>query len=276
MVLSQKFSADWLELLRAGIDADLQAPIENFTRHTKDPNAPAYLEDYRAWRKIPQFFLNSPCGPIASELLGAAPINLVMDNGLLREAGSTSRPPFHRDLSYFDFEGSMCGLRLPLEPVSKDDGIAFVRGSHLWDKLFMRVRFADGHPRHEPTQVAGCTYHPPPDVNADPAAYDLLQWVMDLGDCINFDLSTLYGGLSSATPTETVRRFTLRMTGPDGVIRYRGDWAKEERAQFQAADYAEGDRIVAGSSRSSGPAHRADPGRSLSVRRRTLSAGILR
>ncbi|WP_170358271.1 phytanoyl-CoA dioxygenase family protein [Ruegeria arenilitoris] len=247
VVLRQKFSADWLELLRAGIDADLQTPTENFTRHTKDPDAPAYLEDYWAWSKIPQFeefVRNSPCASIASELLGAVPINLVMDNWFLREAGSTSRPPFHQDLSYFDFEGSMCVLWLPLEPVSKDNGIAFVRGSHLWDKLFMRVRFADGHPSYEPTQVAGRTYHPPPDVNADPGAYDLLQWDLDLGDCIYFDMRTLHGGLSSVTPTETVRRFTLRMTGPDGVIRYRGDWAKEERAQFEAAGYAEGDRIA--------------------------------
>ncbi|WP_170337571.1 phytanoyl-CoA dioxygenase family protein [Ruegeria arenilitoris] len=247
VVLRQKFSADWLELLRAGIDADLQTPTENFTRHTKDPDAPAYLEDYWAWSKIPQFeefVRSSPCAPIASELLGAAPINLVMDNWFLREAGSTSRPPFHQDLSYFDFEGSMCVLWLPLEPVSKDNGIAFVRGSHLWDKLFMRVRFADGHPSYESTQVAGRTYHPPPDVNADPGTYDLLQWDMDLGDCIYFDMRTLHGGLSSVTPSETVRRFTLRMTGPDGVIRYRGDWAKEERAQFEAAGYAEGDRIA--------------------------------
>ncbi|MGV6802836.1 MAG: phytanoyl-CoA dioxygenase family protein [Ruegeria sp.] len=246
VVLRQKFDDVWLSMLRAGIDADLQNPTENFTRHTKDPDAPAYFEDFWAWNKVPQFedfVRNSPCAPIASELLGAEPINLVMDNWFLREAGSASRPPFHQDLSYFDFEGSMCVLWLPLEPVSKENGIAFVRGSHLWDKLFMRVRFADGHPSYEPTQVAGLTYHPPPDVNADPDAYDLLRWDMEPGDCIYFDMRTLHGGLSSVTPTETVRRFTLRMTAPDGVIRYRGDWAKDERAQFQAAGYTEGDRI---------------------------------
>lgn len=247
VLLRQKFSDEWLSLLRAGIDADLQNPTQNFTRHTKDPNAPAYFEDFWAWNKIPQFedfVRNSPCAPIASELLDAEPINLVMDNWFLREAGSTSRPPFHQDLSYFDFEGTMCVLWLPLEPVRKENGIAFVRGSHLWEKLFMRVRFADGHPSYEPTQVAGLTYHPPPDVNADPAAFDLLQWDLDMGDCIFFDMRTLHGGLSSVTPTKTVRRFTLRMTAPDGVIRYRGDWAKDERAQFEAAGYGEGDRIA--------------------------------
>lgn len=245
--LRNMFSDKWLAQLRDGIDADMANPTTNLTRHTKDPTAPAYFEDYWAWNKIPQFedfVRHSPCAPLAAELLGAEAVNLVMDNWFLREAGSTSRAPFHQDLSYFDFEGTMCVLWLPLEPVSKENGIAFLRGSHLWDKLFMRVRFADGHPSPGAQEVAGKTYHPPPDVNAAPEDYDLLQWDLDLGDCIFFDMRTLHGALSSVTPTQTVRRFTLRMTGPDGIIRYRGDWAKVERAQFEAAGYREGDRIA--------------------------------
>ncbi|MEO0484403.1 MAG: phytanoyl-CoA dioxygenase family protein [Pseudomonadota bacterium] len=241
------FSQHWIDTLSAGIDADLAQPTGNLANHTADPDAPAYLEDYWAWSKIPEFeafVRESPVGELGAGLLGAPSVNLVMDNWFLREAGSRSRPPFHQDLAYFDFEGTMCVLWLPLEPVTKDNGIAFVRGSHLWDKLFMRVRFKDGHPSFEPQEVAGQTYHPPPDVNADPGAYDLLQWDLELGDCIFFDMRTLHGGLSDVVPTETVRRFTLRMTAPDGVIRYRGDWAKDERAQFSAAGYREGDRIA--------------------------------
>ena len=246
-VLRSKFSPDWVSMLGDGIDADLANPTENLTRHTKDPDAPAYLEDFWAWNKIPQFetfVRNSPCAPIAAELLDAPSVNLVMDNWFMREAGSTSRAPFHQDLAYFDFEGTMCVLWLPLEPVTKENGIAFVRGSHLWDKLFMRVLFADGHPSYESQTVAGQTYHPPPDVNADPDAFDLAQWDLDLGDCIFFDMRTLHGGLASVTPTQTVRRFTLRMTAPDGMIRYRGDWAKGERALFEAQGYREGDKIA--------------------------------
>ncbi len=249
--LRQKFSRDWIERLRAGIDADLANPSPRLTRHTKDPAAPAYPEDFWAWSLFPDFedfVRRSPCAPLAARLLGAPSINLVMDNWFLREAGSASRPPFHQDLAYFDFEGSMCVLWLPLEPVTKQNGIAFVRGSHLWEKLFMRVRFADGHSSGGFTDAGACevngrTYHTPPDVAADPDAYDLLQWDLDLGDCIFFDMRTLHGGLAATTPTETVRRFTLRMTAPDGVIRYRGDWAKDERAIFEAEGYRDGDRI---------------------------------
>ena len=241
------FSTDWIEKLRAGIDADMANPTDNLVRHTKDPQAPGYYEDFWAWSKVPEFedfVRHSPCGALAAQLLGAPSVNLVMDNWFLREAGSASRPPFHQDLAYFDFEGTMCVLWLPLEPVTRDNGIAFVGGSHLWDKLFMRVRFKDGHPTCEPQEVNGQTYHPPPDINANPDAYEILQWDLDLGDCIFFDMATLHGGLSSVTPTETVRRFTLRMTAPDGMIRYRGDWAKDERAIFEAAGYREGDRLA--------------------------------
>ncbi|MEM6676692.1 MAG: phytanoyl-CoA dioxygenase family protein [Pseudomonadota bacterium] len=243
------FDPAWLETLSRGIDADLASPSARLARHTKEPGAPAYIEDFWVWNEIPEFrhfVYESPCGALAARLLGAPSVNLVMDNWFLREAGSRSRPPFHQDLAYFDFEGSMCVLWLPLEPVTRENGIAFVKGSHLWDKLFMRVRFADGHriDAQDGVEVNGKRYHAPPDIAADPGAYELLQWDLDAGDCIFFDMRTLHGGLADTVPTRTVRRFTLRMTAPDGVIRYRGDWAAEERAIFEAAGYGEGDRIA--------------------------------
>ena len=53
--LKSKFDPTWISMLRDGIDADLAAPTENFVRHTKDPDAPAYFEDFWAWNKIPEF-----------------------------------------------------------------------------------------------------------------------------------------------------------------------------------------------------------------------------
>jgi len=247
VLLKDAFSRDWIGTLRAGIARDLAEPTPNLVNHATDPDAPAYREDDWAWRHIPEFedfCRNSPCAAYAAALLDAPSINLVMDNWFLREAGATSRPPFHQDLSYFDFEGTMCVLWLPLEPVTRENGIAFVKGSHLWGKHFMRVRFRGGHAGSGAQTVNGITYHAPPDVAAEPEAHDLLHWDCALGDAIYFDMRTLHGALAATTPTETVHRFTLRMTAPDGRIRYRGDWAKDERAQFEAAGYRDGDRIA--------------------------------
>ena len=77
--------------------------------------------------------------------MSAKKINLVMDNWFLREAGSKSSTPFHHDISYFDMDGTMCVLWLPLQPTGKNEGVVWVKGSHLWNKLFLRVLFKDGH-----------------------------------------------------------------------------------------------------------------------------------
>ena len=249
VALRQKFSPEWTDLLRQTIDESRNRPSPHLVRHTKDPHLPAYYEDFWSWSMFPgfeRFVRESPTAVHASQLLGAERINLVMDNWFMREAGSKSRPPFHQDLSYFDFFGTMCVLWLPLEPVTVENGISFVRGSHLWGKHFMRVRFGDGHKADtsETTTVNGVTYELPPDINANPQDFDLATFDLDLGDCIYFDMRTLHGGLSDVIPNETIRRYTLRMTKEDGVLRYRGDWAKGERAMFEAAGYQEGDAIA--------------------------------
>ena len=248
VALRRVFSSEWIDLLRRGIAADLRRPSPNLTNHCKDPGAPAYWEDYWCWSEFPEFqaFVErSPCAAIAAQLLGAERIHLVMDNWFLREAGATARAPFHHDISYFDFVGSMCVLWLPLEPVDRASGISFVRGSHLWNKLFLRVRFDDGHRMDgEELEVDGLRYEAPPDIEADPTAYDLVQFDLDLGDCLYFDMRTLHGSLASMAPDKTVHRYTLRMAAEDGSIRYRGDWAKEERAIFEARGYRNGDPIA--------------------------------
>lgn len=245
--LRQKFDPEWIELLRNTIDQSMAEPTGNLTRHTEAPNVPGYYEDFWAWRRYPgfeRFVRQSPCASLAAQLLDAERINLVMDNWFLREAGSTSRPPFHHDISYFDFTGTMCVLWLPLEPTDEANGISFVRGSHLWSKLFLRTRFADGHQTDGgATTVNGVRYELTPDIESDPDAYELLQFDLDLGDCLFFDMRTLHGGRSTVTPTETRRRYTLRMTAEDGMIRYRGDWAKDERRMFEAEGYTDGDPI---------------------------------
>ncbi len=247
VALRRQFDPEWLHVLGESMDTALSSPGPNLVNHGKDPEAPAYFEDFWSWsrfRGFERFVRQSPCARIAAELLDARRINLVMDNWFLREAGSASRPPFHHDISYFDFEGSMCVLWLPLEPVSAEDGIAFVKGSHLWDKLFLRVRFGDGHRVDGETCVVnGLSYEPPPDVASEPERYDLAQFDLDLGDCIYFDIRTLHGALSTVTPTRTVRRYTLRMCAEDARIRYRGDWARQERVIFEAAGYGDGDAL---------------------------------
>ena len=181
---------------------------------------------------------------MAAELLGANKIYLVMDNWFFRETGSKSFPPFHHDISYFDFEGSMCVLWLPLEQVKKEEGISFVKGSHLWNKLFLRTRFYDGHRIDgDVCKINGKTYENAPNIIKDKTKYEFLHWDLALGDCIYFDIRTLHGSLNEVIPKKNIHRYTLRMVDENGKIEYRGKWAKQERDLMKQQGYNNGDKI---------------------------------
>ena len=240
------FKTEWLTLLARGIDRDIANPGPRFEARSTPNSDARYYESFWVWSDIPefrQFVFESPAAQLAAELLDARRINLVMDNWFRREAGARSRPPWHHDIAYFDFEGTMCVLWLPLEATPKQDGISFVRGSHRWGRLFQRVFFRDHSTRGEPGIVNGLEYESPPDIDANPADYDLVGFDCEPGDCILFDMRTLHGTLAENVPTRTTQRFTLRMSAEDGCIRYRGDWAANERAIFEAQGYREGDAI---------------------------------
>eukprot|EP00494_Astrolonche_serrata_P014145 UN14275 len=71
VLLKNKFSKDWIEKLKIGIE-----------KSKKDNNSPCYLEDFWTWNlqsEFKDFVFNSPVSNIAAELLDAKKINLVMD-----------------------------------------------------------------------------------------------------------------------------------------------------------------------------------------------------
>ena len=247
ILIKGKFDNAWIEKLKKGIKKAKDSPSPRFVNHTKDKKLPGYYEDFWTWdlhEEFKDFVFNSPTSKIAAELLEAKKINLVMDNWFFREAGSKSSPPFHHDISYFDFEGSMCVLWIPLESVKKEDGIAWVKGSHLWNRLFLRTRFNDGHQVDgEVGAVNGKKYELTPNILINKDDYEFLQWDLEVGDCIYFDIRTLHGGLNTVTPKKDVHRYTLRMAKENSKIIYRGDWAREERAIMEDNGYKNGDDL---------------------------------
>jgi len=246
--LKDKFDVQWIEKLKEGIDRDIKNPSPRFKSHTIEKNVPKYLEDYWTWDLVPEFkdfVYNSPYARIASELMGAKKINLVMDNWFLREAGSKSSTPFHHDISYFDMDGTMCVLWLPLQPTGKNEGVVWVKGSHLWNKLFLRVLFKDGHKiEGNECVVDGKKYELPPDILGNKDKYEFLQWDCQLGDAVIFDMRTLHGTLSSSIPQKTLSRYTLRVAKEDTKINYVGDWTSYNyRKAMRDGGYKEGDSL---------------------------------
>ena len=246
--LKGKFDIHWIKKLQQGIEKDIKNPSPRFKSHTIKKGIPAYLEDYWTWDLVPEFkdfVFNSPYAKIASELMSAKKINLVMDNWFLRERGSKSSTPFHHDISYFDMDGTMCVLWLPLQATKRNEGVVWVKGSHLWNKLFLRVLFKDGHKvEGKECVIDGKKYELPPDILGNKNKYEFLKWDCELGDCVIFDMRTLHGTLSSSIPEKTLSRYTLRVAKEDAKISYVGDWTSYNyRKSMQDAGYKNGDPL---------------------------------
>ena len=62
-------------------------------------------------------------------------------------------------------------------PQGKNEGVAWVKGSHLWNKIFLRVLFKDGH-KVEGNEciIEGKKYELPPDILGNKDKYEFLQW----------------------------------------------------------------------------------------------------
>lgn len=244
--LRHRFDHDWIDLLAEGIDANFHHPSPLFADNPSPDGKGHYWEDTWVWKRFPQFerfIRESPAAGMAAALMAARRVNYIMDVWLAREAGTIARAPWHHDISYLDLEGTLCTLWVPLDRVDKTSCVSFVRGSHLWNKLFLRVWFVNHQVDGEPGWVNGHYYEPPPDIDNHPEDYDIVSFDMEPGDCLIFDLRTVHGFPKDVLPTRTVRRFTLRMAAEDGVFRHRGDWAKREREVIEAAGHREGDAL---------------------------------
>ena len=242
--LRSVFDDDWLSLLRRGIAKNMQSPSPRFESRKAAGSNGRYCEDFWVWSEIPEFeefVRNSPAAGLAASLMDAQRVNLVMDNWFVREVGAQARAPWHHDISYFDFDGTMCVLWLPLQDQKRS--IEFVRGSHLWDRLFMRVWFNDHEPAAASQWVNGKFYEQPLDINACREQFDIVSFDVSKGDCLFFDIRTLHGSPPDASPKETQSRYTLRMASEDARILYRGDWARQERQICEAFGHREGDSI---------------------------------
>jgi ectoine hydroxylase-related dioxygenase (phytanoyl-CoA dioxygenase family) len=221
------FDQSWLDITRAGIGRNLTNPGPFFRDHTTAGSAGRYVFDFWTWRQIPEFrrlVFDSPAAAIAGQLMLTEAVSLAMDNWFLREAGAADGAPWHHDEPYFDFEGPLCVIWIPLEDVRADEGLTFVRGSHDWGRLFVAPQFSD----NVPFESAGEGYEAMPDIDGDPGAYDLLTWNMRAGDCLAFDIRAVHGATTrDRALTRTIHRMSLRFAAPAARFRPRGAWTQE-------------------------------------------------
>ncbi|MDH3232480.1 MAG: phytanoyl-CoA dioxygenase family protein [Alphaproteobacteria bacterium] len=211
---------DWVEPLRAGIEANIAEPSWRIRLYHPDYSPTQFFQDFCVWDRIPEFrdfIFNSPAGPLAARLMGARTVRLFHEHVLVKEPGTTVATPWHHDIPYYCVDGPQtCSFWVALDRVARDTVVEYVAGSHRWGREFMPERF-DGSALTE-----GDTRERMPDIAARRDEYDIRGWDMEPGDAIAFDFRTVHGAPANRHQDRRRRAFSLRVVGDDAIYVERG------------------------------------------------------
>ena len=208
-------SPEWIARLREGVEENLSHPGPYAKHYTPEGNPGRFFGDYCNWQRIGSyrdFFFESNAKQLAAQLMGSAKVNLYHEHVLVKEPGTKERTPWHHDQPYYPIDGhDIVSLWIPLDPVEKDTSIEYIAGSHAWGRWFTPARFVD-QKTHANAQDS--RFETPPDFEAERAQHHVLQWALNVGDCVAFHGLTVHGSPANASAHRR-RAFSARFTGED-------------------------------------------------------------
>jgi ectoine hydroxylase-related dioxygenase (phytanoyl-CoA dioxygenase family) len=211
--LRQLLQSEQVELLRAGIEANLAqpSPRAKIASGANDPGR--FIEDFCNWQDndhYRRFIFDSSLARAAARLMGSRTVRLYHDHMLTKEPGTRQKTPWHQDQPYYNIEGRKnVSMWIPVDPVSRDATLEFVAGSHLGPWLMPRT-FMDQQAKWFPEGSLADL----PDIDANRADYRILGWDLQPGDVVCFQMLTLHaaGGVEG---TQRRRVFSVRFLGDD-------------------------------------------------------------
>ena len=229
ILLQGLFDADWIALLRQGLDDNCNNPTERARVWDRDAEGRTMFWDSQAWMGVDayrQFVFESPAAQIAGQLLRATAVNFFFDAVFVRSAGSQFETPWHQDEPYWSIEGyDTCTLWMPLVPVKAENALAYVPGSHRLDSSFYQYNFGDLNPdaKNDVDQVdfSAIGNTAIPDIDADRERYGVVSWDMQPGDCVVFNSRILHGGSGKLDDDTGLSVFTSKWLGDDVRIKFR-------------------------------------------------------
>ena len=181
---------------------------------------PRFMNDVDNWREVPEYeelLFRSPVAEFAARLMRATKANLVLQDVVMKEPGAEMPSPWHHDVPNQPLEGDQsCSVWIPLDPIRRENGIEYVRGSHRWGKAFLPLDMADPE-AHYGADLS--PYEQMPDIDAHREDYEILSWEMEPGDCIVHHGYALHGAPGNTSPWRR-RTFIARFAGDD--VRYYG------------------------------------------------------
>ena len=148
---------------------------------------------------------------IAAALSGASTITFFYDQVFVKEPGTEGLTQWHQDQPYMAVDGQqLCSNWIPLDPITPETTLEFVRGSHLWGRWFAPFDSMLDGTRHSSAAFERC-----PDIEAAREDYDIVSWELEPGDCIFFQGLIVHQGRNNPTRDTRRRTLTHRWLGDD-------------------------------------------------------------
>ncbi len=211
-VLIKGLFAEYVDVIREGIDINLQQPGEYAAENLTSGESGRFFDDYCNWQRIAPFrqvAFESGVGEVAANLMGSQTAQLFHDHVLVKEAGTSKPTPWHQDSPYYFVEGKhTVSFWVPVDPVS-DATLRCVAGSHRWESPVLPVKWL----KEDSFYPDESQYRPVPDPDAE-SDMTVLEWPMAPGDAVAFHFRTLHGARGNQS-SQRRRAFSLRVTGDD-------------------------------------------------------------
>ncbi|MCG7622111.1 phytanoyl-CoA dioxygenase family protein [Epibacterium sp. Ofav1-8] len=210
-VLIKGLFKDQVDLLRAGVAANMAQPGPYASNNEKAGESGRFFDDYCNWTRIPEFAAAieaAPVAEVAADLMRSDRVQMFHDHVLVKEPGTSMATPWHQDGPYYFVEGQQTvSFWSPLDPV-REASLRCVAGSHRWEKEVLPTRWVSEQ-GFFPDEGQ---YMPVPDPDAE--GMRVLEWQMEPGDAVAFNYRTLHGARGN-TSAQRRRAFSLRLVGAD-------------------------------------------------------------
>jgi ectoine hydroxylase-related dioxygenase (phytanoyl-CoA dioxygenase family) len=204
---------EWVEALRQGVARNMAEPGPYGTENVRPQDGGGrFFDDYCNWQRIPEFtdfMQSSPAAAVAGALMGAREVQIFHDHVLVKEPGTPKATPWHQDMPYYCVDGMQtASYWIPLDPVTTENTLRLVLGSHLWPKLLRPKKWAGG----EDFYANDAEFMDLPEVESP--SYAILEQALEPGDAIVFNYRTVHGARGN-TGNRRRRAFSARFVGDD-------------------------------------------------------------
>ena len=208
----------WINILREGFEKVLKEPGPHARENVKNEEG-RFFEDYCNWQRIfefKKFAEESPAAQIVGEATRSKSIQLFHEHIFVKDPGTNKETPWHQDMPYYCVNGNDTGsFWIPLDPITKENSLQILLGSHKLPKLVRPTKWSNNKPWYKNDE----NFMDMPSINTDE---NILKSEMNLGDAILFNFKVLHSSPGNLESTPR-RAFSMRFIGDDVTYVDRGE-----------------------------------------------------